>query len=130
MMMKIIDRLKRNFSADEINSLSRSGNTSDGQHLDIRDIIDDVMDGFDFDKVHRMMTAVNWTWGGEEQSPCISELRASARRNLRRAHECCLKHCEAYTVSSGGFTARVDYDDEVDNFYVYLSWGVDNNNVY
>ena len=102
----------------------------DGQHLDMRDIIDEVMDGFDFEKVHQMMTAVNWRWHGEEFTPSVSELRAVARRQLRDAHTGCLKHCSGYTVASGGFTAKVDYDDADDNFYVYLSWGIDNSNVY
>jgi len=102
----------------------------DGQHLDIRDIIDEVMDGFDFERVHKMMTAVNWTWIGNDFPPSVAELRANARRQLRDAHTGCLKHCCGFTVATGGFTARVDYDDATDTFCVYLHWGVDNSNVY
>ena len=41
--------------------------------------IDDIMDNFDFHKVHRVMEFMNWQWSGEVV-PSVSEMRKEARR--------------------------------------------------
>ena len=96
--------------------------------IDPRDNIDDVMDNFDFHKVAQMMEAVNWKWWGSPDTPTEGELRATARKRLIDAHECALKHCEDYSVSSGGFKATCHVDDEGAAFTLF--WGEEYTNYY
>lgn len=63
------------------------------------------LERFDFERVHAMMTAVDWKWSvhsGEDgfRVPTISELRDQAERLLYHAVSA------KDTVSSGGFEAR------------------------
>lgn len=63
-------------------------------------LLENVMDNFNFEKVHDVMVELNWCWvnanGGELKVPTVLQLKASARRYLRRAFdECCI-------VGSGG----------------------------
>lgn len=58
----------------------------------LRDMIDTVMDEFDFEKVHAYMTSVGWKWIDREQTktlghkvysvPAIRDLRKTARELL------------------------------------------------
>ncbi len=102
----------------------------DGQHLDIRDIIDEVMDNFEFNKVKAMMKAVDWTYYGEDKAPTVDVLRAVARSIIEGAHNDCLVRCCRGYSSGSGFSAECWYDDNIDNFCVNLHWGIDNSNVY
>ena len=48
--------------------------------------IDDIMDSFDFRRVHQTMEALNWKWVGSPNGiPTIDELRNEAERLLRDA---------------------------------------------
>lgn len=74
----------------------------------IQEQIDEIMDDFDFDKVHEIMTALNWTWVTSENKnypPDIWEIKKSARSHLKNA----VKHGGS---ASGGF--RTTFHDEVD----------------
>jgi len=64
--------------------------------------IDEIMDNFEFDRVQKMMTSIDWTWytDGESKIPSQPELREAARSCLRTVAE---KDC--FMVGSGGFTA-------------------------
>ena len=50
-----------------------------------RDLIDEIMDNFDFEKVHRVMTAVEWTWATIGGVPEVRDLRTTARKLLKGA---------------------------------------------
>ena len=53
---------------------------------DQRKAVDNIMDWFDFDKVHRTMKALRWEWiGAEEKIPCQGEIRERARQLLTDA---------------------------------------------
>lgn len=58
--------------------------------------IENVLDGFDFEKVAKYMKFAGWTWGGIG-SPNVDQLRAHAKRYLKRAKR------EHRTISCGGF---------------------------
>jgi hypothetical protein len=64
----------------------------------IQEQIDEIMDSFDFEKVHKIMEALNWEWH-EQGIPDIYSLRTSARKHLKQATE--IKG----TSGSGGLTA-------------------------
>ena len=51
-----------------------------------RKAVDNIMDWFDFDKVHKTMRALRWEWvGAEEKIPCQGEIRERARQLLTDA---------------------------------------------
>ena len=60
--------------------------------------IDEIMDNFDFRRVHEMMKAVNWTWG--DDVPEEPELREEARRLLKETIR-----KDLYCCGTGGFMA-------------------------
>jgi len=68
-----------------------------------QEILDDVIDHFDFDKVHRVMEYLDWVWvtadGSSTEVPSIPRLKQAARKHLRRAF------AKNITVGSGGLEA-------------------------
>lgn len=62
--------------------------------------IDNIMEWFDFKKVHIAMKALNWTWrdGGV---PSLLKIRGEAREMLIRCY-----YEEDHNIASGGFLAR------------------------
>ena len=72
-----------------------------------QEIVDDIMDNFDFDKVHNVMVELDWGWGdsdGNLSIPEIWELKKSARRLLKESME------EGLCVATGGFQVDKDGD--------------------
>jgi hypothetical protein len=66
----------------------------------------EVMDNFDFKKVHKVMQILNWTWGsyGKEKVPSITELKKTAKKLLKQAEK------NSYgNVGTGGFHAYYHY---------------------
>lgn len=67
------------------------------------EILDDVMDQFDFDKVHRVMEYLDWRWvtadGRSTEVPSIPRLKRTARKLLREAF------AKNITIGSGGLEA-------------------------
>jgi len=99
---------------------------------DIDDMIKDIMDEFEFDKVERAMEALNWKWRGE--TPAIYELREEAERLLRGAAKSRLSdfkdthHDVAIINGCGGFEAKAWCDEGktkiigLDLAFVVESW--------
>ena len=73
--------------------------------------IEDIMDSFDFDEVHRVMEMLDWKWASAVESedgvPTKYELRKFAREFLKR----CAKRTES--SSTGGF--RVQFRQGVED---------------
>lgn len=66
-----------------------------------QEIIDEIMDEFDFERVRAVMTAVDWTWGTDPgEVPTISELRKTARYLIGRLFD------GVRVCSTGGLVAR------------------------
>ena len=64
---------------------------------DQRKAVDNIMDWFDFDKVHRTMKSLRWEWiGAEEKIPCQGEIRERARQLLTDAIQ------SEMSIGSGG----------------------------
>ena len=78
-------------------------------------MIDEIIDKFNFEKVHIAMTALDWKWkptvSNTPAVPSISRLKEMARHLLRES----IKH---KVVGSGGFEAK--YVPKVDNDPEYL----------
>lgn len=50
---------------------------------EMRELIEEITDEFDFEKVHRTMKALNWTWHDTDDVPTIGDLRRQARELLQ-----------------------------------------------
>ena len=63
-----------------------------------RKALDNIMDWFDFEKVHKTMRSLRWEWlGTVEGIPCLGEIKERARELLTNSIE------QETSVGSGGF---------------------------
>ena len=76
------------------------------------DLINEVLDNFDFDKVHKAMTALEWKWYGFQEDtlevPSIARLIRTAEKYLSQAYDGLAKNewnSNEYMTASGGFEA-------------------------
>lgn len=81
-------------------------------HKKEQEIIDNILNEFDFEKCHRVMKFLNWTWGFNPNPPSVNELRKSAKDRFNNAIEGILtekshSHHYRYSCSSGGLKASV-----------------------
>jgi len=83
--------------------------------------IDDIMDNFDFEKVHEAMNLLGWRWWTQEtdslEIPDIPRLRKVARRLMQDAMG---SHMPSYSTGTGGF--QVDKTTEEGKVYLSLSF--------
>jgi hypothetical protein len=76
--------------------------------MEMQTHIDEIMDHFDFDRVHKVMTALDWRWiTAEHGVPEKHELRQKARRLLTDAWR-----SEYKRVGTGGFYAEYEHDED------------------
>ena len=64
--------------------------------------VDEVMDWFDFEKVHRVMTMLDWKWAMIGAVPEIPDLRKQVRKLMRE-----LWNSDNQLVATGGFVVRL-----------------------
>ena len=82
---------------------------------EMQEQIDEIMDNFDFERVHRMMNTLDWKWvdgDGEFSVPDVPELRKTARRLLYQVIDEGFIHC-----GSGGFNVSKGEN------WIVLQWG-------
>ena len=70
-------------------------------------IVKEVISTFDFDKVHKVMTFLGWTWH-YDKVPDLQELKSKAQELLEDACKKCLGHKKTsrdipYIIMTGGF---------------------------
>jgi hypothetical protein len=99
---------------------------------DIDDMINEIIDNFNFAKVETVMDALDWQWRGE--TPTIEDLYEEAKRLLRGAAESRLgdfkdtHHDVAIINGCGGFEAKAWCDESktkitgLDLAFVVESW--------
>jgi hypothetical protein len=73
-------------------------------------LMDECIDNFDFEKVHKVMVMLQWKWVEKDGStlsiPDIPRMKAAARRSLRAAYRYWKTHEGNHAVvGSGGFEA-------------------------
>lgn len=69
---------------------------------------DEVMDYFDFYRVHKAMKHLKWTWHDSGETPTVAELRQHVRDQMSMVYG-----KKEYGVSSGGF--KTSYHHGVEN---------------
>ena len=81
-----------------------------------------IMDTFDFGRVHKVMTALDWKWISIDDGmrvPDECEIRMEARRLLTRAIK------EKMSIATGGFWVKYQEDEEnewIDLKFVVEQW--------
>jgi hypothetical protein len=82
-------------------------------------MIDEIIDKFNFERVHIAMTALDWQWattaGNGYAIPTLTKLKAMARTLLRESFN-------ETQVSSGGFVATYHPKDELTSEYFDLKF--------
>ncbi len=81
----------------------------------LQEAINEVMDWFDFDKVHKTMTFLEWRWTSGEllEVPDIQTLKKFVRENMKRTYYNLLDGNKTYNgTSSGGFRIECFKDEE------------------
>ena len=76
---------------------------------DENEIIEDILDEFDFDKVHKVMEFLNWGWtdGGRPlEVPTVGQLRKRARYLMKS----CIGKENTYTATGGLWVRKETYD--------------------
>lgn len=77
-----------------------------------KELIDDIMDNFNFKKVQSTMKFLNWKWSGSDgEVPSVVDIRRQARKLLVEVCELCLKQKNIspdtqVCVGTGGLLAR------------------------
>jgi len=77
----------------------------------------EVLENFDFDKVQRVMHFLNWKWvnvGNTFSIPSYFRMIESAKDLLYR---CKNSKSETVTISTGGFVAHKNKDEDGENLY-------------
>jgi hypothetical protein len=85
----------------------------------VNQMIDDIMDNFDFIKVQNAMFALDWKWASSKNYiPSMDELRTETERLLRDAADIRLNMCigepwgTPISCSTGGFKATAHCNED------------------
>lgn len=78
------------------------------------ELLDELIEDFEWDKVKRIMEELNWTWWGNDNPPTIEEMKEMVR-GLYSSIENRVENNEYCFCSSGGFklTFNPDEDNEL-----------------
>lgn len=68
--------------------------------------IEEVIENFDFVKVHKVMESLNWTWVNKNKIPSIKKMK----KHVRELYEDCKKN-KLDCCSSGGFEVSIWKED-------------------
>ena len=89
--------------------------------------IDEILDNFDFEKCHKVMTFLDWKWFQTNSVPTIGEMRGNARNLIRD----CVKGLflqtsitKEYSVETGGFVVNAYQSYPGDKVYLSLRFSV------
>ena len=76
------------------------------------ELIDELIEDFDWDKVKRIMEELNWTWWGNDNPPTIEEMQEMVR-SLYSSIKNRVENNEYCFCSSGGFNLTFNPDNEL-----------------
>lgn len=85
--------------------------------------INDIVENFNWEKVHKTMKALDWTWydsGGE--TPTIGALFRCATGLLHDAYDGAERFKADYRTGTGGFYARALVDDNTKEIIELRLW--------
>lgn len=100
--------------------------------MEDRDIVDEILDNFDFDKVVKVMEYLEWTWfstGGE--TVYVSDARKFARQLLTEAlRKVKVNTNDESNIASGGFRAEAETFLDDDKKYAKLTFEIESQENY
>ena len=73
-----------------------------------KEAIEHILDNFDFEIVHKAMTALDWEWASTDGVPEIPDLRKKARRLLKDVSK---RKEDKFFTGTGGF--EVSKEDRI-----------------
>lgn len=80
--------------------------------------IENIIENFNWEKVHKTMVALDWTWyDSEGEVPTIGALFNCAIKLLHDAYDGAERFKSNYRVGTGGFYARATVDEETKEIY-------------
>lgn len=82
-----------------------------------KEAIDEILDNFDFERVHNVMVHLDWEWSSTAGVPGISNLRKRSRELLRDV----AYSKEYHSVRAGGLEASKE-DGELSLKFVLECW--------
>ena len=93
-------------------------------------MIANILNEFDFIKIHQVMVCLDWQWMYNNGIPTIDGLRNAARKRIDSAIKGCIGEGTAnipYSASSGGLKATVEKNiygqiDFIELEFVVSSW--------
>ena len=93
-------------------------------------LIDEIVENFNWDKVYKTMEALSWTWvDGEGETPSTGKLITTATRLLRDAYDGAEEEQYTNLIGTGGFEAVCHVDEDgiyrLELRFVVASWDVD-----
>lgn len=102
----------------------------------VQEAIDEIMDNFDFERVHKVMDFLNWKWfsaDANSEVPDPSELRKSARKQIKECLQGSVDYSDYFSISCGGFEVVVrlmdrdvqEPDDFIHNVCITLRFVLD-----
>ena len=81
--------------------------------------INEIMENFDFEEVHKTMTLLNWEWGLRLHAPTLSEIKEKAQRLLISVANNPNKDCWS---ACGGFRVEKFDDNYLLLLFVVTGW--------
>ena len=92
-----------------------------------QELIDEVMDNFDFGKVAKAMKALGWVWATTDfDVPEEPDIRKQVRELLNKAYDGAISKEGDYTTGTGGFEAAYEIDYKVLSLkFIVSSWETD-----
>ena len=89
-----------------------------------QELIDEVMDNFDFNKVAKAMKALGWVWATTQfDVPTESDIRKQARDILNNVYDSSIRTGEDCTRGTGGFEATYMLDYKMLSLkFIVSSW--------
>ena len=75
--------------------------------VNIKDLVDDILERFDFENVENYMKAVNWTWQNRKTTPSIKNLKSCVLSLIGGMFEDDEFKYNPSTSSTGGFSVSI-----------------------
>lgn len=90
--------------------------------------VETILENFDFERVHKVMVFLNWTWitsKTEKGVPSIYELIREAEYLLKESYKSSMEKQEDSGRATGGFKALSFWEEEKGEVDLSLSFEVD-----
>lgn len=89
----------------------------------MRKEVKEIIEEFDFDKVHNVMTHLNWKWGDE--IPTMVKIMVKASEMLEEVYSESETSKKDFFIGTGGFEAQAYYEEgtiKLQLKFVLTSW--------